>query len=154
MTDAVLDFKAALLKSQPCAATANVFKPSTGDGSTDGKEQDAGPTAPSNASGDDGRGSSVKVRCPKLLFPVWGVLMSANQAHAQLLSKALLRRQYTTSSGLVRRQYATHDYRDGTHPTHEQRVSLRRVLDLCHSSGSSCCTSSRFLIPHCTDSLT
>ena len=39
MTDTVLDFKGALLKSQPSAATANVFKPSTGDAGTDGKKE-------------------------------------------------------------------------------------------------------------------
>jgi hypothetical protein len=62
MTDAAMDFKAALLKSQPRAATANVFKPSTGDARTNGrKEQDAGAAKAFNASGDEGRNSAVKV---------------------------------------------------------------------------------------------
>ena len=59
MTDATMDFKAALLKSQPCAATSNVFKPSIGDAGTNGKK--AGVGEPFNASGDEGRSSAVKV---------------------------------------------------------------------------------------------
>ena len=51
----------------------------SGDASTDAKkEQDAGPATPFNASGDDGRGSAVKVRCPIFLFPIFATLGCTN----------------------------------------------------------------------------
>ena len=112
-----MDFKAALLKSQPYSATASVFKPSTGK-----KEQDTGLADPLNASGDERRNPNVKVVWPLSRFLFWllsRVLMSAHKAHTQPLSKALPRYQYSRISGLVQRQYATHNYRDRTHPTHE-----------------------------------
>lgn len=122
MTDA-MDFKAALLKSQPFSATASVFKPSTGDANTTGKkEQGTGLADPLEASGDERRNPGVKVVWPLsrfLFWLLWRVLTSAHQALAQPLPKALPRYQYSTISGLVQRQYATHNYRDRTHPTHE-----------------------------------
>ena len=94
MTDTVMDFKAALLKSQPTSVTPSVFKPSTGDASTASKkEQDTGPADPFNASGDEGRNPNVKVVWPPSRFSfwiLWRVLMSAHQAHAQPLSKTSL----------------------------------------------------------------
>ena len=64
-----MDFKATLLKSQPCSATTSVFKPSTGDASTAGKkEQDTRPADPFNASGDEGRNPNVKVVWPLSRF--------------------------------------------------------------------------------------
>ena len=53
-----MDFKAALLKSQPSTAAASVFKPTAGDATTD---QDAHPAASFNASGNEGKDSAVKV---------------------------------------------------------------------------------------------
>jgi len=64
-----MDFKAALLKSQPSAATANVFKPSIGDAGTNGKKASVG--EPFNASGDEGKSSAVKVGLLISYFPVW-----------------------------------------------------------------------------------
>ena len=64
-----MDFKAALLKSQPGTATASVFKPSTGDAGMAGTtEQDIGPADSFNASGDKGRSPNVKVVWPLSRF--------------------------------------------------------------------------------------
>jgi hypothetical protein len=57
-----MDFKAALLKSQPNAAAASVFKPTAGDASATGKKQlDAHKPASFIASGDEGGNNVAKV---------------------------------------------------------------------------------------------
>ena len=65
-----MDFKAALLKSQPCTTVVNTLKPTAGDVKLDGKkEQNARLVDSFNASGDDGRINIVKVGWPLFYFP-------------------------------------------------------------------------------------
>lgn len=63
-----MDFKAALLKSQPNAAAAHVFKPNAGDAKANGK--DARSADSFNGSGDEGKNNVMKVRwlLPYVLF--------------------------------------------------------------------------------------
>ena len=91
MMDAAMDFKAALLKSQPgVAATASVFKPTAGDANTaNGKAQDARAADSFHASGDEGRSNAVKVEWP-LSSPLKATDVGSTSACATALVKDVI----------------------------------------------------------------
>lgn len=66
-----MDFKAALLKSQPGTTVVHAFKPTAGNSKPDGKkEKDSRPADSFNASGDEGRINVMKVGRPLSYFPL------------------------------------------------------------------------------------
>jgi len=85
-----MDFKAALLKRQPSATTGNVFKPTTGDASTNGKkEQDGRPTIPFNAPEDEGRDAAMKVGWRFILVVILDALKFTNVCSISACATAL-----------------------------------------------------------------